>query len=357
MYAILMLFVTGLNDYLRASSDMSAPGPMNAITDVHGIQVGHYTDRNAVSGATIVVCQEGATGGVDVRGAAPGTRETDLLEPPNLVEKAQAVVLTGGSVFGLAVADGVVRWLAEQRLGFPLANGYVAPIVPAAVLYDLGRGTQFVPPISPEWGSAACKAAVSGPVDMGSIGAGTGALAGGIKGGLGSASLVLDSGITAAALVAVNSYGTVINPDTGRAWEIGLERNGEFGNPGRRAVQMPLPPETRSGPATHTTIGVVATDAVLTKAQAQKVAQMAHDGMARAIRPAHTMFDGDTVFCLATGKRKLPETEGFFVAPQAQSLSELGDAAADCMARAIIHAVLAAESLGGMMAFCDLPSR
>jgi L-aminopeptidase/D-esterase-like protein len=336
---------------------MSSPGPMNAITDVHGIQVGHYTDRNAVSGATVVVCREGATGAVDVRGAAPGTRETDLLEPHNLVEKVQAVVLSGGSVFGLAAADGVVRWLAEQGLGFPLANGYVAPIVPAAVLYDLGRGSQFVPPISPEWGSAACKAAVSGPVDIGSIGAGTGALAGGIKGGLGSASLVLDSGITAAALVAVNSYGTVIDPDSGWAWETDLELNSEFGNPSRRAVQMPVPPQSQSGPATNTTIGVVATDVVLTKAQAQKVAQMAHDGMARAIRPAHTMFDGDTIFCLATGKKKLPEKSGFFLAPQAQSLSELGDAAANCMARAIIRAVLAAESLGGMTAFRDLPDR
>jgi L-aminopeptidase/D-esterase-like protein len=336
---------------------MLLPGPMNAITDVHGIEVGHYTDRNAVSGATVVVCRAGAIGAVDVRGAAPGTRETDLLQPHNLVEKVQAVVLAGGSVFGLAAADGVVRALAEQDIGFPLANGHVAPIVPAAVLYDLGRGPQFVPPISPEWGRAACKAAVSGPVASGSVGAGTGALAGTIKGGLGSASLVLESGITAAALVAVNPYGTVINPDTGRAWEIGLERGGEFGNAGRRAVQPPVPPGTQSGPATHTTIGVVATDALLTKAQAQKVAQMAHDGMARAIRPAHTMFDGDTIFCLATGKQKLPQVPGFFVATEAQSLSQLGDAAADCMARAIIRAVLTAESIGGMTAFCDLPDR
>jgi L-aminopeptidase/D-esterase-like protein len=323
------------------------------LTDIGGIRVGHYTDPQAVSGVTAVLCPEGAVAAVDVRGAAPGTRETDLLAPVNLVEKAQAVVLAGGSVFGLSAADGVVRWLAERGFGFPLGGGQVAPIVPAAVLYDLGRGPQFVPPICADWGRLACEAAGPGPVAMGCVGAGTGAVAGNIKGGLGSASVVLDSGITVAVLVAANPGGSVINPATGRSWEIGLECNGEFGELGLRAVQSPAPPA--GAPARNTTIGVVATDAALTKAQALKVAQMAHDGLARAIRPAHTMFDGDTVFCLATGGIALPEASGFFIAPQAQAVSDIGHAAAECTARAIIHAVLAARSTAGMPAFIDLP--
>jgi L-aminopeptidase/D-esterase-like protein len=331
---------------------MGKPGKYNALTDVAGIEIGSHTDAHAMSGVTVVLCSEGATGGVDVRGAAPGTRETDLLAPVNLVEKVQAVVLSGGSVFGLAAADGVVRWLAEKGCGFPLDQGCVAPIVPAAVLFDLGRGPQFVPPVSGDWGRLACEAATGGPVPMGCVGAATGALSHSIKGGLGGASEVLGTGITVAALMAVNSDGTAVNPATGRFWEIGLELGGEFGAAGRRAVKVPSRPA--SGPARNTTIGVVATDAVLTKTQALKVAQMAHDGLARAIRPAHTMFDGDTIFCLATGRRALPEIPGFFPAGPAQAVNEIGHAAADCTARAIIHAVLNAQSAGGMTAHRDL---
>ncbi|UCF93704.1 MAG: P1 family peptidase [Desulfobacterales bacterium] len=334
---------------------MSSIGPHNALTDVEGLLVGSYTDTQAVCGVTVVICPEGAVAGVDVRGSAPGTRETDLLAPLNLVEKAQAVVLAGGSVYGLAAADGVVRWLAERRWGFPLEKGYVAPIVPAAVLYDLGRGPVFIPPIDAEWGRQACQAAQNGPIATGSTGAGTGALSGGVKGGLGTASATLDAGLCVAALAAVNSGGSVINPASGRPWEIGLEREGEFGAQGRRAVKLPPAPD--SGPARNTTIGLVATNATLTKAQAQKMAQMAHDGMARAIRPAHTMFDGDTVFCLATGKSPLPEAQGFFSASQAQAINQLGHAAADCLSRAIINALLSARSLAGMTAFCDLAER
>ena len=317
--------------------------------------MGHYTDANAACGVTVVLCLEGAVAGVDVRGAAPGTRETDLLAPLNLVEKVQAVVLSGGSVFGLAASDGVVRWLYEKGIGFPLDDNQVAPIVPAAVLYDLGRGAQFAPPICAAWGKKACQSASAGPVDTGCVGAGTGALSGGIKGGLGMASLVTDSGLTVAALMAVNSLGSVIDPENGRPWEIRLETNGEFGSQGKRAVQVPKngPP----APAQNTTIGVVATDAILTKPEAQKIAQMAQDGLARAIRPAHTMFDGDTIFCLATGKKELPETPGFFTAPHAQVLNELGDAAANCVTRAIIHGVLNASSLKGMVAFNELKGR
>ena len=334
---------------------MPTDGHHNAITDVAGICVGHFTAPKALSGVTAILCPAGAVGGVDVRGSAPGTRETDLLDPANLVEQVQAVVLTGGSVFGLAAADGVVRWLAEKGHGFPLEQGYTAPIVPGAALFDLGRGNQFVPDVGAAWGRQACEAAANGPVDMGCVGAGTGALAGGIKGGLGTASLPLGDGLTVGAIVAVNSLGSVINPATGRPWEIGLEMEGEFGRQGQRTVELPEPP--RAEPGRNTTIGVVATDAILTKSQAQKIAQMAHDGMARAIRPAHTMFDGDTIFCLATGQRELPATPGFFTAPHAQAINDLGDAAAACMARAIIHAILHAESIAGLTAYRDLPER
>lgn len=331
---------------------MAKIGKNNALTDIKGILVGQYTDTDAVCGVTVVICPEGAVAGVDVRGSAPGTRETDLLSPLTLVDKIQAVVLSGGSVFGLAAADGAVRWLAHQGIGFPLEKGYVAPIVPAAVLYDLGRGSNFIPPINADWGFRACRAAHKGEISTGSVGAGTGALSEGIKGGLGTASLILDSDITMAALVAVNSYGSVINPSNGHPWDIEMEMDGEFGERASRAVRLPSPSET--GPGRNTTIGLVATDATLNKSQALKIAQMAHDGLARAIRPAHTMFDGDTLFCLATGEKKLPELPGFFVAPQAQSINELGHAAAECMSRAIMQAILAAESLAGMTAFRDL---
>ena len=329
-------------------------GKNNGLTDVAGILVGHYTDLESVSGTTVIVCPKGAVAGVDVRGSAPGTRETDLLAPHNLVEKIQAVVLSGGSVFGLSAADGVTRWLAEESYGFPLDQGYVAPIVPAASLYDLGRGVEYIPPISADWGRWACEGAGNCAIENGCFGAGTGALSYNIKGGLGTASIILDSGITVAALVANNSICSVINPDSGRPWEIELEIDDEFGEQGKRSVRLPPKPELEPEPIKNTTIGVVATDAILTKPQAQKISQMAHDGMARAIRPAHTMFDGDALFCLATGKRELPETPGSFISPWAQSLNEIGHAAADCVSRAIIHSVLSARSLAGMTAFCDL---
>ena len=334
---------------------MAISGEQNALTDIEGLLVGHYSSLEAASGVTVVLCPDGAVAGVDVRGSAPGTRETDLLDPSNLVEQVQAVVLTGGSVYGLSTADGVVRRLKEKGWGFPLEEGNVAPIVPAGALFDLGRGKDFVPPIGPEWGNKACTNATDGIIPMGCVGSGTGALSGGVKGGLGTASEVLDSGLTIAALVAVNSLGSVIDPATGLAWELRLEIAHEFGEIAQRAVQLPEPPKPE--PGTNTTIGVVATDAALTKAQARKIAQMAHDGMARAIRPSHTMFDGDTIFCLATGKRDLPETEGFFAAPNAQAINELGTAAANCMSRAIIHALIAAESFQETKALRDLAAR
>ncbi len=334
---------------------MAKIGGNNSLTDVEGLLVGHYSNPEEACGVTVTLCPEGATAGVDVRGSAPGTRETDLLQPHNLVEKVQAIVLTGGSVYGLAACDGVVRWLAEKGWGFPLGEGQVAPIVPGAALFDLGRGKNFIPSINPNWGSMACDSATNGLFPQGSVGAGTGALSGGIKGGLGTASEVLNPGISVAALVAVNSLGSVIDPENGRPWEIRLEIEREFGALGKKSVRLsdnPPPPS-----ATNTTIGIIATDAVLNKAQAQKIAQMAQDGLARAIRPAHTMFDGDTIFCLATNKRQLPEVEGFFVAPKAQALNEIGRAAADCLTRAIIRGIFEATSLGMMKAFRDLEGK
>jgi L-aminopeptidase/D-esterase-like protein len=334
---------------------MTKRGKNNGLTDVEGLMVGHFTSLEAASGTTVILCLEGAVAGVDVRGSAPGTRETDLLNPINLVEKVQAVVLSGGSVFGLAAADGVVQWLARQGRGFPVEQNHVVPIVPAAVLYDLGRGKDYVSPVEPEWGIRACESAWTGPEPVGSVGAGTGAMAGGIKGGTGTASEILDSGLTVAALVAVNSLGSVIDPETGLPWEIRLEVENEFGSLGKQAVK--LSPATGLLPASNTTIGVVATDAILTKAQAQKVAQMAHDGLARSIRPAHTMFDGDTIFCLATGRRPLPDTPGFFAAPTAQSLNDVGRAASDCMSRAIIRGILEAHGTPTITAYRDLSPR
>ena len=335
---------------------MEITGKNNSITDVPGITAGNYTDKTAACGVTVILCNEGAVTGVDVRGAAPGTRETDLLDPVNLVETVQAVALCGGSVYGLAASDGVVRWLAHRGLGFPIDETHVAPIVPAAVLCDLGRGADFIPPIGADWGTGACEAAGTGPLPEGCLGAGTGAVSGAIKGGLGSASLVLASGITVAAVAAVNSFGSVVNPDTGMIWERDLEIKGEFGGQGNRRVRLPR--QLPALPIANTTIGVVATDARITKAQAKKIAQMAHDGLARAVRPAHTMFDGDTIFCMATGQRELPYLQGVLAGnSQAQAVNDVGHAAAQCMARAVIHGILAAETLGVYPAFRDLPDQ
>ncbi len=338
---------------------MPKTGQNNGLTDVEGIMVGHFTDLDAVSGVTVIICPEGAVGGVDVRGAAPSTRQIELLEPHNLVEKIQAVTLSGGSGYGLAAADGVVAWLAERGWGFPLPEGHVVPIVPSAILFDLGRGKDFVPPVGPEWGRKACESAGNGPVTIGSVGAGTGALSGAIagpvKGGIGTASVVLESGVTVAALMAVNSLGSVIDPETGRPWEIRTELDGEFGPLRERAVTLPEPLQPE--PIQNTTIGVVATDAMLNKVHAKKIAQMAHDGLGRAIRPAHSMFDGDAIFTMATGKVELPDTPGFFNAAKAQAVTELGAAAADCVTRAIVQAILKAETTANMPAFQDLKGR
>ena len=308
---------------------------LDAITDVPGVLVGHDTDLVGATGLTVVLCAAGAVGGVDVRGSAPGTRETDLLRPTSLVQEVHAVLLTGGSAFGLAAADGVMRYLEERGVGFA-AGPVRVPIVPAAVLFDLGVGSSSARPDA-EAGYRACLAA-GGRVAEGSVGAGTGATvgkalgpAGAAKGGIGTASARLSDGTVVGAIVAVNALGDVYDPDTGRRVA------------GSRMVGSGA---ERGGPWTNTTIGVVATSARLTKEGANKVAQMAQDGLARAIRPAHTMFDGDALFVLATGADETPSTPAL--------VSAVGALAADVVSRAIVRAVERATSLAGIPSASDL---
>lgn len=296
------------------------------LTAIEGITVGHATDATARTGCTVILCPAGATAGVDVRGAAPGTRETEALRPGRLVQKAHAVLLTGGSAFGLDAAGGVVQYLEEQNAGFP-AGPVRVPIVPAAVIFDLGIGDPYIRP-NREMGYQACINATDEPVAMGTIGAGTGATVGkapGVSsspGGVGSACKYLDSGLIVAAIVVVNALGNVVHPDTGEIVAGGKE-DGNFVDITERLLDANLVL------GTNTTIGVVATNATLTPAEVNRVAEMAHDGMARAIRPSHTMFDGDTLFSLATG------------AHTGSSVNTVGILAAGVVAEAIVNAVTA----------------
>ena len=294
------------------------------ITAIEGITVGHTTDATARTGCTVILCPAGATAGVDVRGAAPGTRETEALRPGRLVQKAHAVLLTGGSAFGLDAAGGVVQYLEEQNVGFP-AGPVRVPIVPAAVVFDLGVGDAKVRP-DREMGYQACLNATGEPVAMGAIGAGTGATVGkapGVtssQGGVGSACKYLDSGLIVAAIVVVNALGSVVHPETGEIVAGGKE-DGSFVDITERLLDANLVQ------GTNTTIGVVATNGTLTPAEVNRIAEMAHDGMARAIRPSHTMFDGDTLFSLATG------------AHTGSSVNTVGILAAEVVAAAIVNAV------------------
>lgn len=317
------------------------PGAHNAITDVPGIRVGHTTrdDAGWLTGTTVVTPPVGTTGGVDVRGGGPGTRETDLLDPRNLVDAVDAVVLSGGSAFGLSAADGVVQALADEGRGWPTGGpGQVVPIVPAAILFDLGRaGTWRHHPDAAD-GRAAYLAAAAGPVDEGGVGAGTGARAGGLHGGIGTASAVLDSGVTVGALVAVNAVGSPLRPD-GRLLAEPLLVPGEVDlpTPDPAAVQRHWARQQAEAEALRagaaTTLAVVATDATLDKAGCARLAGVGHDGFARALSPVHTAFDGDTVFALST--REQPT-------PSALDLVAVQTAAANCVSRAIARAVLAA---------------
>ena len=308
-----------------------------SITDVPGLRVGHAHDLRARTGCTVVLCgAEGAIAGVDVRGAAPGTRETDLLTPGNLVERVHAIVLTGGSVFGLDSACGVVRHLEELGVGFDTGVARV-PIVPAAVIFDLAAGSASVRPDA-RMGQEACEHASGDPVEEGQVGAGAGATVGKILGpafaslgGVGTASLKMPTGVTVGALVVVNAFGDIIDPETGSIVAGARAPSGRGWLDTSRAIAQALAAqrsgESSSTPAPFsaiesTTLAVVATDAALTKAQAQRVAMMAHDGLARAIRPVHTMFDGDTVFALSTGGLQADVTT-------------IGSVAADLLARAI----------------------
>ncbi|SEO03702.1 D-aminopeptidase [Palleronia pelagia] len=314
-----------------------APGPRNAITDVAGLSVGQARDETLKSGVSVVLGDAPMVAGVHVMGGAPGTRDCDLLAPENTVQAVDALVLSGGSAFGLSAADGVMAALRERGRGFAVGDVRV-PIVPAAILFDLAAGGDhgWTESPYPELGRRAVESA--GPdMELGSVGAGTGALAGKIKGGIGSASAVLPDGSTVGALVAANPVGSVVHPDTGQFWAAGFEQEDEFGARGLTpaAGEMDLPSLVKGA---NTTIAVVATDARLDKAQATRLAMVAHDGMARAILPSHTPFDGDLVFAAATGLCDVPDAAG---------LLTLGHAAALCLSRAIARAVYQARSAPG----------
>ncbi len=329
------------------SAGVPALSPAGGLTDVTGLRVGHFTDPRRPTGCTVVLAEGGAVCGVDVRGGAPGTRETDLLDPVNTVQQVHAVVLSGGSAFGLETATGVVRYLEEKGIGFPVGVGRV-PIVPAAILFDLGIGDWTIRPDA-KAGYEAARAAATGPVAEGSVGAGAGATVGKVfgpgsamKGGVGTASLRLPSGAVVAALVAVNAYGDVVDAATGRPLAGARTADGK-GLRGAVDALLAGAPPGRSLAGQNTSIGVVATNVTLTKTEATKVAQMAHDGIARAVAPAHTMFDGDTLFALATGERGGPA-----------NVSAIGALAADAVTDAIVRAVRAATGVPGFPAARDL---
>ncbi len=318
------------------------PGPHDAITDVDGVRVGHATrdEPGWLTGVTVVVPPPGTVGGVDVRGGGPGTRETDLLDPRNLLTAVDAVVLAGGSAFGLSAADGVAAAAYEAGAGWPVGPEphERVPIVPAAILFDLGRGGSWQHSPGASDGAAAYRAAAGGPVAQGSVGAGTGARTGGLRGGVGTASTVLASGATVGALVVVNAVGAVFGAD-GRMFARHLAHD-DLPTPdaARAAAYWAAVAEEseRLQAGIATTLAVVATDATLTKAGCQKLAGVAHDGFARALSPVHTAYDGDTAFALATGAR--PAVTGI-------DEVELQTAAADCVSLAIVRAVLAATSV------------
>ncbi|HYM31116.1 MAG TPA: P1 family peptidase [Candidatus Cybelea sp.] len=328
---------------------MLRPGPRNLITDVDGILVGNAEDARARTGVTVVLPEPAALAAVDVRGGGPGTRETDALQPSSLVEGVDAIVLSGGSVFGLDAASGVVSWLAGLGRGFPVGAFHV-PIVPAAILFDLENGGDKAWGREPPYRNlgAAAAAAATRDFKIGNAGAGLGARAGRIKGGLGSVSIVSDEGWQVGAIVAANPVGSPVIPGTTTLWGYAFEQQGELGGqrpPLEPLADLDLPPEGRLG--THTCVGVVATNLKLDKAQALRVAIMAHDGLARAVRPVHTPFDGDTLFVLSTGRMPLP-------APPARALARLGHLAADCVTRALARGVYAADSLGDAPSYRSL---
>ncbi len=310
------------------------------ITDIDGIKVGHFTDSRRPTGCTVILYERGAVAGVDVRGSAPGTRETDLLKPINTVDKINAVVLSGGSAFGLDTASGVMRYLEEHNFGFQTAAGKV-PIVPAAILYDLGAGDAKIRP-NADAGYKACTAAKSGPVDEGSVGAGAGAtigkLGGGkpMKGGIGTSSIRLPNGLIVGAIVAVNCAGNVIDSKTGKIIA------GARATDGKSFLNI-IDAYRAGRSGENTTIGAVATNARFDKTQMTKIAEMAHDGLARAINPAHTPSDGDTIFALSTGSFTAASNHGV-----------VGALAAEAVSEAIVRAVMKAKSIPGFPSYSDI---
>jgi L-aminopeptidase/D-esterase-like protein len=327
---------------------LSAQTRAGFITDVDGIKVGHFTETRRPTGCTVVLYERGAVAGVDVRGSAPGTRETDLLKPTNLVDKVNAIILSGGSAFGLDSASGVMRYLEEHDAGYATAAGKV-PIVPAAILYDLNVGEGKIRP-NADSGYKACMNAKSGPVEEGSVGAGAGAtvgkIAGGkpMKGGIGTSSIKLTNGLVVGAIVAVNCVGDVIDPKTGKIVAGARTADGKsFLNivqtfrSGRGSTQNP------PAAGQNTTIGVVATNARFDKTQMTKIAEMAHDGMARAINPTHTPSDGDTLFALTTG-----------TSATNANLTAIGVLAAETVSEAILRAVTKAKSVAGFPSVSDI---
>ncbi len=328
---------------------MIRPGQRNLITDVPGILVGNAHDVEVRSGVTVILPDDRAVAGVDVRGGAPGTRETDLLDPTCLVDKVDAIVLSGGSTFGLDAAGGAVNWLASQGRGFDV-RGIKVPIVPATILIDLLNGGNkdwdSLPPYR-DLAIRACEAAAK-EMNLGNSGAGFGAaaMAGRLKGGLGSASAVTEDGISVGAIVAANPYGSATMPGQPAFWAWALEQDGEFGGlppPSRPVVAEELDYRIDAPLGGQSTLAVVATDVALDSAQAKRIAITAHDGLARAIRPVHTSFDGDTVFCLSTAKQSLQDG--------ARSLVRISTMAADCVARAVARAIYNAESLGKLKSY------
>ena len=347
-------FVVAVAVFIAAASTAAAAESRSkGLTDVQGLKVGSHTLTEKPTGCTVILAEKGATGGVDVRGGAPGTRETDLLSPLNHVQVVHAVVLSGGSAFGLDAAMGAVRWLEEHDIGYP-AGGIKVPIVPAAILFDIPfAGKPQVRPTA-DCGYKATQAANDGPVAEGTVGAGAGATVGkmggpgkSMKGGLGSASIKLPDGLVVAAIVATNSVGDIIDPATGQVVAGARGEDGKSFIDVRKLLREGVLPRARQPRAgENTTIGLVATNAVLTKVQAQKIAQMAHDGFARAISPVHTTGDGDTIFSLATGALAGEVNDG--------RLTQIGALAAEAMAEAILRSVQQATSAGGVPALRDL---
>lgn len=327
---------------------MGKPGPLNLLTDVPGLAVGHVADENLRSGVTVVLPEQRAACSVDVRGGGSGTRETDLLRPEAAAQAVDAICLSGGSAFGLDAASGVMQWLAERGRGVDV-RGHIVPIVPAAILFDLNNGGDKAWDGEPPYrrlGLQACEAAAAGAFPLGNVGAGYGATAGLIKGGLGSASWVEEDGLMVAAMVAVNAVGSVLTPGNRSFWAAPWEQDGEFGGVPFAAdhVDLGLAAESRiARPAegSHTCIGVIATNAALDKTNLRHVLAMAHDGLARAVRPIHTPFDGDTLFALATATWQ--DAAG---ADRSWQIARVGSIAADCVARAVARGVWFAEPLG-----------